>query len=119
MKFIRPKKYAEANVQGEFYHQCKMLGLRFCLEYRYENCIFDAVMINDNDDIYAIVEFKREKNYAYTGRYKGKLTKQLTKYSRYGIPVLVCVGYAGLSATLDKILELKKANVLTNIEIFK
>lgn len=91
MKFNVPRKLPEANVQAEFYHRCRNfhrcrnLGLRLCLEYRLDNCRFDAVMINSRDEIYAIVEFKswiRDKDVMNYD------SKQLQKYRAYGVPVV-------------------------------
>ena len=103
MKFIRPKRYAEANVQAEFYHRCRLLKLRLCLEYTCNNCRFDAVMIDNNDNIYAIVEFKRS-----TKGYVSTKTKQLKKYSKYGVPILICINFEGINDTIIKCQELLK-----------
>lgn len=103
MKFNVPRKLPEANVQAEFYHRCRNLGLRLCLEYRLDNCRFDAVMINSRDEIYAIVEFKswiRDKDVTNYD------SKQLQKYRVYGVPVVFCSKYSKLDATIAKCMAL-------------
>lgn len=102
MKFIIPKRLPEANIQAEFYHRCRLLGLRLCLEYRYEHCRFDAVMLDRNDNIYAIIEFKSRIK-PIKGEYK---TKQIDKYSKYGIPIIVCLDYNSIDLAISKCVEL-------------
>lgn len=98
MKFIRPKRLPEANIQAEFYHRCRGIGLRLCLEYKYEHCRFDAVMIGDDDMVYAIVEFK-SRIYPIDGVYD---TKQIRKYSQYNIPIVLCFSYKEIDNAINE-----------------
>ncbi len=59
IKFIKPKYRTEANLQADFYHQCRTVHLFPYLEYGYQGCRFDCVVI-DGDDIIAIIEVKRQ-----------------------------------------------------------
>lgn len=102
MKFIRPKRLPEANIQAEFYHRCRLLGLRLCLEYKYEHCRFDAVMLDNKDNIYAIIEFKSRIK-PIIGDYN---TKQIKKYQQYGIPIIVCLDYFSIDKAIGKCIEL-------------
>lgn len=102
MKFIKPKRIPEANIQAEFYHRCRGLGLRLCLEYKYEHCRFDAVMLDNEDNIYAIVEFKSRIK-PIIGDYN---TKQIKKYQQYGIPIIVCLDYFSIDKAIGKCIEL-------------
>lgn len=102
MKFISRNRIHESNIQAEFYHRCKLRGLNVYLEYRYERCRFDAVMINDNNDIYAIIEFKSRKR-PIKGEYK---TKQMEKYSKYNIPILLCVNLENIDKTINDCITL-------------
>jgi DNA-binding MurR/RpiR family transcriptional regulator len=84
MKFENPERITEANIQAEFYHQCRLKGVECYLEYKHEQSRFDAIIIKNND-VVLIVEFK-----SYKTDKKGKTkTKQLDKYRQYGIPVLL------------------------------
>ena len=102
MKFIRPKRLPEANIQAEFYHRCRLLGLRLCLEYKYEHSRFDAVMLDSDDNIYAIIEFKSRIK-PIIGDYN---TKQIKKYQQYGIPIIVCLDYFSIDKAIGKCIEL-------------
>ena len=84
MKFTKPNRIAEANIQAEFYHQCQLNGIECYLEYKHEHSRFDAVIIM-NEEIRFIVEFK-----SYKTDKKGKTnTKQLDKYRQYEIPLFL------------------------------
>ena len=84
MKFIKPDRIAEANIQAEFYHQCKLNGIECYLEYKHEHSRFDAVIIQ-NDEIEFIIEFKSYK----TDKAAKLNTKQLDKYRKYGVQIFV------------------------------
>lgn len=102
MKFEVPKRLPEANIQAEFYHRCRLEGLRLCLEYKYEHSRFDCVMIGDDDSIYAIVEFKSKVKPIV----KSYNTKQIQKYSQYNIPIVLCFSYKDIDYTISRCKEL-------------
>ena len=84
MKFKLPKRISEANIQAEFYSQCKSNNINVYHEYKYEECRFDAV-IYEHDKIILIVEFKSYKR----KRKPNYETKQIQKYKKYNIPILI------------------------------
>lgn len=107
MKF-KPKR-AEANVQAEFYGECKKSRIQCYLEYRsYWNGLrlgrWDAVIVK-NDLIVAIVEVKgkkkteRERADWYDSK-KGKL------YCSSGVPVFLLCGMDEVGKTIQAILEM-------------
>ncbi len=57
------------------------------MEYRYEDCIFDIVVAKKGE-IVLIIETKKMKN----GQFPNYKTPQIKKYSRFGVPVVIC-GY--------------------------
>lgn len=96
MKFQLPSRLSEANIQAEFYRQCKDAGINIYLEYKYQNCIFDAVIYN-NDEIEHIIEFK-----SYKTTKKPKInTKQLKKYSSFGIHIILITRMESISFVVD------------------
>ena len=100
MYFRIKKRISEVNIQAEFYHRCKMLGINVYLGYRHENCIFDAVIFNESNEIVVIVEFK-----SYIDELKENYdTKQIRKYKRYNIPVYICGHMNRIDETIDKVM---------------
>ncbi len=100
MKFKLPKRISEANIQAEFYRQCKTNNINVYLEYKHEECRFDAV-IYEYDKIVLIVEIKsykrkRKPNYG---------TKQMQKYEKYNIPVLLIGRMEEINKTIQYILN--------------
>lgn len=81
---IYNKRVSEATIQAEFYHRCRESKIRCYLEYKYERSRFDAVLYDENKNIYAIVEFKsRTKECGIN-----KDGRQYKKYSQYKIPII-------------------------------
>ena len=54
MEFKLPKRISEANIQAEFYKQCKENNINVYLEYKHEKCRFDAVIHNENEIILSL-----------------------------------------------------------------
>lgn len=89
-------KISEATIQGELYHKLRKEGITCYLEYKYEDCRFDCVIIVGSK-VYMIIEcksYKRDSKKPITN------TKQYKKYSKYGIPVLYCVRWTDISKTV-------------------
>lgn len=64
---------------------CKLLGIPCYLEYKYDNCRFDAVIFDDSSlEILILVEFKSKIKNS-----KNLKTKQLEKYRDHGLPVVL------------------------------
>jgi len=110
IKFEKPKRLHSANIQAEFYRKCRMLDLRICLEYKHDDCRFDAVAIDDDDNIVAIVEFKsysaKFRQPHYTPNYN---TKQITKYKKFGVPVFIVGRMNQVEYIIYKIVDLLKS----------
>lgn len=76
------KKLPKANIQAEFYKQCKDNNINVCLEYKYNNCRFDAIVYDKYNFVWFIVEIKNYKH-PKKGRITFKYTKQYKKYSSF------------------------------------
>lgn len=86
-KFIPPKRQAEANIQAQFYMRCKQAGISCLLEYKQDNCRFDAVVYKD-DNVICLIEIKNYTEHTANKKvFGGKKTKQFEKYEAYGYPV--------------------------------
>jgi len=85
MKFIEPKRLAEANIQAEIYSRCKALGIQCYLEYKTVDCRFDVIIIKGGE-ITHIIECK---SYARNNP-KKENTKQIEKYKKFEVPILLC-----------------------------
>ena len=84
--FKEPRKINSANIQAEFYKQCIDNNLPVHLEYRHDRSRFDAIVYSaTTNDIKFIIEIK-----SYKEVQKANVnTKQIAKYSQYGIPIIV------------------------------
>ena len=95
------KKLPHADLQAEFYRFCCKEGVPVSLEYKYENCRFDAV-IHNKGFVVAIIEIK-----SYRSKKPAKLnTKQFAKYSQYGIPVFYVVRMKDIIPTIKSIKQI-------------
>src|SRR5271169_7045453 len=71
---------AEANIQAEFYHQCKLIGLECRLEVTTPVGRLDAVILAPGlQRVLAIVEVKREA--------ASFEQRQIERYKTLGVPV--------------------------------
>ena len=112
MKFTKPKKLPEANIQAELYHYLRNEGIRCCLEYHMHcestgnNLRADIVTVID-DEIGCIVECKsRTFNFGIetTG-------KQYQQYKSFDIPLFYCMKFTHVKKTLESIIKLHKTGV--------
>jgi hypothetical protein len=98
MKFNPNNRLPEANIQAEFYHQCKLNNIKCYLHYKIDHSVFDAIIIKDNT-IIKIIEFK-----SYVTNRDGKInTKQLKKYSQYGIPIVLITRLWQIQNVIDSL----------------
>lgn len=80
-------RISEANIQAEFYKQCKDSGLSVYLEYKLGKSRFDAVIYNETTNrILYIIEIKSYKD---INRVPNIHSKQLFKYSQYDVPIIL------------------------------
>ena len=102
MKFVEPFHLPEANLQAEVYRQCRARGIKCCLEYLLGESRFntpygtpiqdrpraDIVIINEENEIVAIVEVK-----SYTEKHAKEghkwYTQQIKRYQEFGLPVFI------------------------------
>jgi len=98
---FKPKRtIPSVNIQAEFYRQCISNGISVYLEYKHDNCRFDAV-VYEHDEIKFIVEFK-----SYAKKMKPKLnTRQIKKYESYGIPVILVTRMEDVCLAINQILN--------------
>ena len=101
--YVKPRRIHSMNVQCELYRKAVMRGLKPVVEYKYENCRFDVVM-TANDVIFAIVEIK---NYS-RANYVPKLTKQMDKYTKIGLPVFLCRNFRDIDYIVTECAKLQK-----------
>jgi hypothetical protein len=74
---------SEANLQGEFYHACKLIGLQCALEVSTRAGRLDAVVLSaDRGRILAIIEVKKHAFSFLNGH-----SSQIIRYKRLGVPV--------------------------------
>ena len=97
---FRRKRIPEANIQAEFYRQCKNNGINVCLEYRFSGCRFDAVVYDQNKFIHFIVEVK---SYTDPNKKPNWNTKQIKKYKQFRTPVLLIVRMEGIKEAIEHI----------------
>ena len=94
LKFIKPKRLPEANIQAEVYRQLRNKGIKCCLEYRFyiesmNSYIRADVIIIQNDNIVAIIECKSRKKEGNPN----KDGRQYQKYRALGIPFIYCMTF--------------------------
>jgi hypothetical protein len=97
-KFKYTFPISEANIQAEFYHQCRLLGVPCVLEFITPAGRLDAAILNASlSRVLAIVECKRDG--ARVRPY------QIARYERVGVPVhTLCSkdAAAGLAESLHR-----------------
>jgi len=94
MKFIKPNRLHESNIQAEAYRQLRNNNIKCCLEYRIYcpefNCNIQADIVIIKDSlILAIIECKSRKRNK-TPNTKGR---QYLKYQSLNIPVVYCMDF--------------------------
>ena len=104
IKFIKPKYKAEANLQADFYHQCKTVRLYPYLEYSYQGCRFDCVVIDDGE-IIAIIEVKRIPN---DNTEKTKRQLEAYNYFSNNTPVFLLTHNDEIHTIISKIQKIRK-----------
>ena len=126
IKINRPR-ISEANIQGEFYHYCRVLDIPCYLEYKHENSRFDAVICDpQRDEILIIVEIKN-----MIRKHNNWNTKQLIKYKKFNLPLILIDRSSSIKEGVVKILNIlyknnnefcikeKKLSVIDNKNFFE
>ena len=105
IKFIKPKYKTEANLQADFYHQCRTVHLLPYLEYSHQGCRFDCVVV-DGDEIIAIIEVKRLPDAAQNT----KTQRQLEEYNYFSenTPVFLLTHKDYIHEIIAKIQKIRK-----------
>lgn len=101
MDFIHPKRLSEATLQAEFYSECLRQHIGCFLEYTYEDCRFDAVIVYKGKIVF-IIEIKSHSRKYKLDEYGNP---QIKKYERFNIPVIT------LTRKCDIIGLVKKINI--------
>ena len=107
MKFIKPKKLPEANIQAELYRQLRNNNIKCCLEYRIRipefkrNIRADIVVIKDSR-IIVIIEVKSR----YGDDEINKDSRQWKCYETLNVPIIYCMNFRQVPITINKVLEL-------------
>jgi len=113
----------EANVAAEFYHQCKVNGLRAYLEvsvrsvhHRSGKFRVDCIVVDRDGASICAVEFKTAgarpgrgqsfKAIPVSGSGKQLMSRQARAYSDLGIPWRYCIGKKDIPATIEWTLSL-------------
>ena len=107
MKYNRPNRIHEANIQAELYCQFKRLNIKCVLEHKIYcapmNCnIIPDIVIVEDGEIVCIVEVKSKLSKFEPN----KSGKQYKKYEAIGIPFFYCMHMRQVMETVKKVLEL-------------
>ena len=108
MEYIKKVRVSEANVQAELYRRLKMQNIECELEYKIRRpgergARLDCVIIQGNM-IPLIIEVKNHIDPEKTRR-EWHQKKQYTRYSRYGVPVLICAAMCHIDAIVDHVIK--------------
>jgi len=103
MKFIRPKKIPEANIQAEIYKNLRDLKIKCCLEYRFKTPLgyhmrADVAVIKDGFVI-CFIECKSRKD----NRNIYKDGRQYKGYMSTGVETIYCMAWDEIKETIRKI----------------
>ena len=102
MIYTRPKRN-EANIQAEFYHQCRINKINCCLEYRHGHCVFDVVILDEKkQNVLYIVEIKHWEWQRYYDITKSK-SKQFKKYRSFDVPMYLIHNFDLIAPTIADI----------------
>ena len=108
IKFIKPNRIPEANVQAEIYRKLRNRDIRCCLEYRmevpeYGNYLRADIAVLVGDYIACLIECKSRVN--------GKVNKNGRQYKKYlslGLPTIYCMSIYDVNETVSRILDIIK-----------
>lgn len=101
----------EVYLQIEFYNECLRAGLESYLEYKYEDCRFDCIVVR-NGQIIVVIEIKTKGQF----RNKENEERQIQKYSQFNVPLFIIDKKTDILTVIKKIIELQKIYDLFLIE---
>lgn len=97
--FKIPYRIPEANIQAEFYHQCRLRQIKVFLQFPYEDCKFDCIVLDKSKKkILCVVEIKYRKTTK-----KNYNTKQMKKYRNFDVPVFLVTSKEDIVKTIIEI----------------
>ena len=99
MKYRRAERKHEDNIRAQLVKKCGKEGIHIVLEYGYENCRFDAVVIRNNE-VLAIIEVKNWEDNKTASKKTAKIPVQFEKYLKFGIPVYILWHFEGTKSLL-------------------
>ena len=106
MKFIRPKKIPEANIQAEIYKRLRDRDVQCCLEYKHRisesSFIRVDVAVIYKDELLLFIECKSRKE----GSKPYREGRQYINYLSSGVEFIYCMGWWDIAKTLDIAFEM-------------
>ena len=112
MRFIKPRRLPEANIQAELYHYLRLEKIRCCLEYRMycketETHVRADLITVIGSEIACIVEFKsRQGNFQVNTN-----GMQYKKYKTFNVPLFYCMNFKHVGKTVELIKELHEKGI--------
>lgn len=103
MKYKSTSWDIEAAIQAELYIACRKAHLHCALEYLYEDCRFDLVVIEHNQVI-SIVEVKTPILLSH----QVERSAQVVKYKKYDIPIFILYSIYDIPYLVKRLLEVRK-----------
>lgn len=92
MKYTRPKRLPEANIQAQLYMRLYQEKIPCTLEYKVPGSRFDVV-VHDHERIKCIIEIKSMTLKSREKRLRGeRIYRQIVRYESHGVPVVQCLG---------------------------
>ena len=96
-----PKSLSEFEIHAKVYNILLLNNVNVRGEVKQNDCRFDLVVFNNNNEAVAIIECKSWKR-----KRKSTQTKQLAKYLQYGLPVYVIGKESRIEQLIKKIVYL-------------
>ena len=101
--YLKYNKLPEANIQAEFYMQCKLNNINCMLEYKTSGCRFDAIVYNNNLKIVAAVEVKSYSNQDYVNTNTRQIAKYKKVCKKYNIKLFLICNKKHIEEVITKI----------------
>ncbi len=111
LNFVQyPEGTSEFEVQAELYLRLKRMGLdcrgcvaAWCDDFGKNHRVFlDLAVFNDEKELVAIIEVK---NWDREVSALGHHTRQQRRYSKFGVPVILCSGIARIEEAVKEVMD--------------